>query len=97
MLDVPGHTGIAHEAPCVSHGTGKAEWLLYFTASSQSIFSKNVCALGAFWLLFWKADKVCVSIACQIDPNSTASYSEAAVQSNENLTYDYFCTKQKGF
>lgn len=49
MFDMPGHMGIAHDAPCVSHGTGKAEWLLYFTASSESILSKNVCMLGASW------------------------------------------------
>lgn len=30
-------------------------------------------------------------------PISTASYCEAATQSNENLTYDYFCKKQNGF
>lgn len=47
MLDVPGHMGIAHDAPCVSQGTGKAEWLLSFTASSESILSKNVGMLGA--------------------------------------------------
>lgn len=39
MFGVPGHMGTAHDAPC---GTGKAEWLLYFTASSESILTKTV-------------------------------------------------------
>lgn len=40
MLDVPGHMGTAHDASCVSHGTGKAEWLLYSQQAVKAFFPR---------------------------------------------------------
>lgn len=40
MLDVPGHMGTAHDASCVSHGTGKAEWLLYSQQAVKASFPR---------------------------------------------------------
>lgn len=45
-------------APCVSHGTGKAEWLLYFTASGESILTKSVAKklhIGSFLIAVLKS------------------------------------------
>lgn len=55
---MPGPMGIAHDAPCVSHGTGKAEWLLYFTASGESILTKSVAKklhIGSFLIAVLKS------------------------------------------
>lgn len=58
MLDVPGHMGIAHDAPRVSHSTGTAERLLCFTASSESILTKAVTKklnIGSFLIAVLKS------------------------------------------
>lgn len=91
MLDMLGHMGIAHDAPCVSHGTGKAEWLLYFTASSESILTKIVTKplhIGSFLIAALKSCQgTCFSHSSGGSHQyCTGPYPEATVQSSDNPT-----------
>lgn len=107
MLDIPGHMGIGHDAPWVSHGIGKAEWLLYFTASSESILTKTVKKTPAYWkLLDSRSEKLLRQVRHvfqslgQVDPISTALDHILKLQFSPvktPQTYYHSYTNQNGF